>query len=905
MKTLLSAVVAATLALTVAAAQADGMPSERKVPLVIESKTLAEALDQWAQQTGFQILVPNWELAKKISAPRLQGKYGARDALDRLLEGTSLMGVWTSDKAVTIREKEMPNVRQGAPSRGPSVQKFIGDGAEGGEASSAPSAGRSSYDAKAAASAQQSDEFEEVVVTGTHIHGVAPDSSPITTYRRETIEQSGAATIEQFAAKMPENFSSIRPASFAYGNSTSGFSQSRGNDYSGASFNLYGLGPGATLTLLDGHRISAGGKDGGFTDISTLPLSAVDRIEVLTDGASSIYGSDAIAGVVNIVPRRGFDGAETSVRYGDTTRGGAAHWSASQVLGTSWSRGSGLLVLEHHDENALRSTSRSFIPDQGMTVDITPSQERNSALLSGEQALADETTLKFDAFFGDRDFEFLRNIAGLFPTNNVGEVRNYGAAAEVEQQLPGAWRAEVGGSYSTTDQTLTTTALLLPDPLTIDNPALTKLWEANLKADGPLFEIGGGFSRAAVGVSFREESLQAEQQFAGRLSRTVKSAFTEVFVPIISPSAERDARLEISASGRYDEYSDVGSTFNPKVGLLWSPLRALKLRGTYGRSFRPPLQSQLAPIPAYYTWLVANANSPSGFTDTLISESQGISELDPEKARTFTVGFNLSPASIPGFSVSGTYFDTHFRGRIAPPPVVGSIFAGADIFSQSQLAPFVSAPPSSQELQAIFASSGFFGDFAGGGTDGVEAVFDNELANISSTSQQGVQFLLGYDTNAEWGSVNTSIGGTYLLANDYRTVKGAPAVELLDVIGEPADLRVFATFAFRRGPIMSSLMVNYTDQYLNPIFQPADRISSWTTADVSLAYDFGVGGRVSALNGFEVILSVQNVFDRAPPTVKVPSDPGSTFSNVGFDATNASPLGRTIGLQLRKRWLGH
>ncbi|HET9394552.1 MAG TPA: TonB-dependent receptor, partial [Nitrospiraceae bacterium] len=801
MKMLLSAVVAATLALSIAAAEANGTGSEKKVSLTIESKTLAEALDQWAQQTGFQIFVPNWELAKKISAPRLQGKYDARDALDRLLQGTPLMGVWTTDKAVTIRERVTPIVRQGGPSEGPSVQKFVGDGSEGGDASSAVAARGSREDAYAALSAQQADEFEEVLVIGTHIHGVAPDSSPLTTYRRQRIEQSGAATIEQFAAKMPENFSSIGPASYAYGNSTSGFGQTRGNDYGGASFNLYGLGPGATLTLLNGHRISPGGKDAGFTDVSTLPLSAVDRIEVLTDGASSIYGSDAIAGVVNIVPRRGFDGAETSVRYGDTTQGGAAHWSASQVLGASWSGGGGLLVLEHHDENALRSTARSFIPDQGMTVDITPSQERNSALLNGEQALTDATTLKLDAFFGDRDFEFLRNIAGLFPTNNVGEVRNYGAAADVEQQLAGSWTAVAGGSYSTTDQTLTTTALGLPEPLIIDNPALTKLWEAGLKADGPLFELGGGFSRAAVGVSFREESLHAEQQFPGKLSRTVKSAFTEVFVPVLSPAAGHETRLEISASGRYDEYSDVGSTFNPKFGVLWSPLRALKLRATYGRSFRPPLLSQLAPIPVYYTWLVANADSPSGFTDTLISESQGISDLDPEKAETFTVGFNLTPATLPGFSASGTYFDTQFRGRIAPPPVIGSIFAGADIFAQSQLAPFISAPPSSEELQAIFASTGFFGDLAGGGVAGVEAVFDNELANISSTSQKGVQFLLGYDTSAEWGSVNTSIGGAYLLENDYRTVKGAPAVELLDVIGEPADLRILAAFAFRRGPL--------------------------------------------------------------------------------------------------------
>ena len=85
--------------------------------------------------------------------------------------------------------------------------------------------------------------------------------------------------------------------------------------------------------LVNGRRLAGTGALGDFADISTLPTAAIDRVEVLTDGASAIYGADAVGGVVNIVMRKDFDGAETRVRYGGTTSGPYNDTQVAQTFG--------------------------------------------------------------------------------------------------------------------------------------------------------------------------------------------------------------------------------------------------------------------------------------------------------------------------------------------------------------------------------------------------------------------------------------------------------------------------------------------------------------------------------------------------------------------------------------------
>src|SRR5690606_7738103 len=110
-------------------------------------------------------------------------------------------------------------------------------------------------------------------------------------------------------------------------------------NYSGGSTpNLRGLGPGSTLTLINGHRLGYDGL-GGAVDISLIPLDALERIEVVMDGSSAVYGSDAIAGVVNFITRKDYTGARSTASIGSATQGGGLDRRFSQMFGHAWNEG--------------------------------------------------------------------------------------------------------------------------------------------------------------------------------------------------------------------------------------------------------------------------------------------------------------------------------------------------------------------------------------------------------------------------------------------------------------------------------------------------------------------------------------------------------------------------------------
>src|SRR3546814_11513015 len=110
------------------------------------------------------------------------------------------------------------------------------------------------------------------------------------------------------------------------------------NTSGGSSANLRGIGQDATLTLLNGRRMSYGSNDQAV-DISAIPVEAVDRLEIVTDGASAIYGSDAVGGVINVMLKRDFDGVAVGTRYGQATEGGLAHHASTVHPGPPWSPG--------------------------------------------------------------------------------------------------------------------------------------------------------------------------------------------------------------------------------------------------------------------------------------------------------------------------------------------------------------------------------------------------------------------------------------------------------------------------------------------------------------------------------------------------------------------------------------
>src|SRR5882757_1886931 len=198
----------------------------------------------------------------------------------------------------------------------------------------------------------KSDELEEVIVTGTSIRGAQPVGSNVITVGREAIEATSVQSAQQLLKLVPAITGMGSAGQGGYGT----FDSSYGN-----SPNIHGLGgvsSNSTLILIDGHRIPLTGIARNLADANIVPPSVLDRVEVMPEGASSVYGSDAVAGVINFVTRRGFDGFEANaqVGYGDSYH----TYSGGFLGGKAWEGGSALLSYSYSYPGNLSQGERPY-----------------------------------------------------------------------------------------------------------------------------------------------------------------------------------------------------------------------------------------------------------------------------------------------------------------------------------------------------------------------------------------------------------------------------------------------------------------------------------------------------------------------------------------------------------------
>lgn len=921
MKTLLSAIVGATLALATCNANADSAPGQRPVALAIESMSLASALDKWAQQSGFQIFVQDWELTKGLAAPSLKGTFTAQAALEQLLAGTSLTYVWLSEKAVSIRKRAPQTVPAALQRTGlegqqhsPPIAKFSGDDAGGG-AATYPRSESASREGGGEPNSH-TERLEEIIVTGTYIRGAAPVGSPLKIYSREDMDRTGAATVEQFARTMIENFSNM-DATANYSSSATRYAHlSDASIFGGSAFNLRGIGASSTLTLLNGNRIAAGGFGGEITDTSLIPLSAIDRIEVMADGASAIYGTDAVAGVVNIITRDDFDGAETSVRYGAATDGGAAQRVASQLLGMSWNAGNALLNYEYNKQDDLDVSQREYLPDQGGPYSLLPENGRNSVFVAASQEIGSTTKVDVNALYSDRETTGRLHQHSAFFVSDASsraDVKQSGGSLAIGQELAGDWIAKLSGNYSEVRQSLSdrTTSSLFN--ALVAREADTEVIGGDLSVTGTLVQMPAGGLKGAFGMGSRQEKFDnlvaASQELFGMtfstssgipgITRRVKSAYAELLMPVVR-NADWAEQLDLSAAIRYDDYSDFGSSTNYKLGVAWSPIIGLRLRSTYGTSFRAPLLKDVGANVASSVGFLSDPGSPTGFINVLFLGG-GNPELRPEESDSYTVGFDIQPQAIPQLSVAATYFDIDFRNRISSPSV--SINPLFDPLAQ----PFITRDPPLADAQAYFDSPGFEGDPTGQGPSAVRAIFDARRANMAATKQSGVELTTAYDLATRYGRLAFNISAQRLFNNDYQVVSIAPYVELLNRFAQPPKWKGRAGAAWAQAGFNASLSINYTNSYTNGLGATTNTpgsdqsIDSWTTADLYFSYT--VPTSVQALGDLTIALSATNITDEDPPFADIPAVLTLPDQRVlPFDAANASPLGRYLSLSIAKRW---
>lgn len=205
-------------------------------------------------------------------------------------------------------------------------------------------------DAVTAEAVESADEAD-IVVTGSRVRGAAPVGSTVISIGRSDLENSSAATVDRLIRELPQVLD------LGVSENSRAQAGGSGNITYGNTINLRGIGPYATLVLVDGHRVTSNSRS---IDPSVLPSLGVERIEVVADGASAIYGSDAIAGVVNLIPRRNLDGVEAFARYGASDDGAFDEWGFGAAVGHVFSRGQIMMAYEHAKRSALSGDDRDF-----------------------------------------------------------------------------------------------------------------------------------------------------------------------------------------------------------------------------------------------------------------------------------------------------------------------------------------------------------------------------------------------------------------------------------------------------------------------------------------------------------------------------------------------------------------
>ena len=969
-----------SVTLLIGLARAPASWADPKFKFDLRPDQFPKAILEFYHQSKVEVLFLSTDSLYRIRTQAVLGEFEPREALERMLKGTGLVYEFDTDHSVIVKQPQasgaaVPQVPSPAP---------------------APKAPEAPTHLAAAESGVLSDSGPppEILITGSLLHTVMDVTAPLQYLTYKDFSAAPFSTVQDTIYQLP--IASLNAPREDLG---------LNNNYNfGTGINLRGLGVGATLVLVNGYRQPLSGLHGDFVDVSNIPIAAVDRIEILPDGASSIYGSDALAGVVNIIMKDHFDGAETQVRYGGAP-GGRNDVTASQLLGTHWRSGNLMLVYQYQNTTKLSASDRgyaanadkrpygggdyrTYFTDPGNILDpvtlqpiygitpaglspninlqnqfaplqIFPQRTSHSVYATGRQEVGDHVELFAEGRFTLRRtyVEHFGEIETLVvpaanPFNPFGtatvvaynlgqslgpftlgsQTRNYIGTVGGRFTFGAGWHGSLSESYgretlynsgyNEVDVFALNTALASADSSSAFNAfgantpttlaalrhdsilrAISGVETTSLNVDGPLFNLPAGFAKLAMGLERRQESLDhtvgsiaSYQTEIARYSRHVGSAFAEILVPIIGNEAapRSPPRLELNAAVRYDNYSDFGHSVDPEFRLRFTPLEWLKLRGSWGRSYRAPKLDDLYDSANNASSLVVLPDPQSSTHSSTVLALQGDNpDLKQETAKTWTVGLDFVPVADPGLKLSLTYYAIDYEGQITQPAESNPFNI---LLQEKQWAAIITRNPTQAQIAAVCNRSDFFGSRAACLTSGPAAIVDDRLANLSSTKLTGLDLDIQQTIDTEIGRFDFRLNGSDVFHFDQLITSTSPSTNILNTINNPLKLR-FRAFAgwnqSRNGGTGwgASLGVNFTNGYANASSTLLTKIDSLTTFDVQLRY----GTRVDAglWSGLEFTLNAVNVFNQSSPFV----------DNVnGYDVANFQPLGRVLSLSVRKKW---
>jgi iron complex outermembrane recepter protein len=477
------------------------------------------------------------------------------------------------------------------------------------------------------------------------------------------------------------------------------------------------------------------------------------------------------------------------------------------------------------------------------------------------------------------------------------------------------------------------------------------------KFAGDLFNAPGGAAKLALGGEYIDYKLVqdiARPNNTGpastgsaalniRYNRDVKSVYAELYVPIVGEAQGIPGirNLDLNVSGRVDDYSDFGSTSNPKIALNWVPFTGMKLRGNYAEAFvAPALTSRGANqfgltgesgfsgvtgsalpggspliVTANFPSAIGMPGCPTGSTTCSLANVTGLlltggnGGLKPQTGKSWSVGADFTPEFLPGFSFSVTHWNNKLRGGITAPQA--SLALGAT--DLSYLIQFY--PTGATAAQIAAAGAGL--PQTGALNANTYFIYNFQQRNVLNLNVSGFDFSAAYRLGTDLGDF--SISAAYTHKNKFDQFFGANGVAF-SVLGTAGFNTTFPSVknegrlnvGFTRDAFSANAFLNYLGKYTNwsgsvatPITRVnglptggGDSVASFTTLDLNLSYKFEDMGFAREL---QLFLDGTNVLGRKPPQYNTFGVGGVTGS-AGFDGINASPLGRIVTLGVRAKF---
>ena len=681
--------------------------------------------------------------------------------------------------------------------------------------------------------------------------------------------------------------------------------ESRGiSSGSSSTLNLRGLGSDATLTLLNGHRLAYSVANQSV-DVSTIPVVAIERLEIVADGASALYGSDAVGGVANVILRRDYQGLSTRARVGESTDGGNQQQQYDALAGAKWSGGGAMLAYEFERDTEITASERSYAAARAPGLFLYPAIKHHNVIGSAHQSLGEDVTFEVDGLFNTRSShtQYALDARGDVLANGAKTAYKseaFAVAPALRARLSSNWEANLVGSYgedrSRYDLSLfANNAAIYRQAGCYCNAAAS--FEAN--ANGTLFALPAGEVKAALGGGWRTNDFHARQTAGGtqniNVSQDTYYAFGEINLPIIAPNqgVAWANRLTVTAAVRWEDYPGIDKVATPKLGIVYSPSPDFDVKATWGKSFKAPTLFQRYNV-AFATLYSAASRGGSGYpaSATAILLTGGNADLKPERATTWSATLTLHPRHLPGARLELSYFNVEYRDRIVTP-----IPFPTQSLSNPAFADLRDLSPTAAQIAAITGGNILFQNATGAAFDPASVVAIIHNTNLNAATQQ----VRGVDGSASYlfglpnkGSVSLQASASYITMFQRLSPLQA-TTELSGTIFNIPHLRARGGAVWKQNALTLAGFVNYSGGVRDVRFAPITKVPAMATFDMAVSYM--LGGHRKLFSNFELGLSAQNLFNRGPSLIR-----SSQAYETPYDSTNYAPFGRVLSVSLTKKW---